>query len=369
MQRVIQFLFVLVWASAYAQGTPGLADTRGTQFLGFDDFSKFSRSQNEPGELVLLSPEIPLQLKVNEIIPSWNIELSAGGHLEVELRAIYPDRATKFYAMGSWSGNTGNQKSRSFKDQKDDDGNVSTDTLRLTKGAEKVQIRLTLKSEAQSKLLLLGLCATDTSFTAEPLAPNQAAWGKTVEVPERSQMAYPNGKVLCSPTTVSMLLAYWSRQSKRPELDHDVPEIAKAIYDETWQGTGNWAFNMAYAGSCPGMQAFVTRMSDVAELEDWIAQGLPVGISVCYDRLRGKGPGPNGHLVVCVGFTKEGDVVINDPGTSKNVRKVFPRKNLQYAWAYSHNTAYVVYPKETVLPKDRFVHWTVGGQGAPKRQT
>jgi len=117
------------------------------------------------------------------------------------------------------------------------------------------------------------------------------------------------------------------------------------------------------------MQAFVTRLSDIAELEDWIAQGLPVGISVCYDRLRGKGPGPNGHLVVCVGFTKEGDVVINDPGTSKNVRKVFPRKSLQYAWAYSHNTAYVVYPKGTALPKDRFGHWTVGGQGAPKRQT
>jgi hypothetical protein len=88
------------------------------------------------------------------------------------------------------------------------------------------------------------------------------------------------------------------------------------------------------------MKGYVTRMTDLSELEDWITAGLPVGLSLCYDRLRGKGPGPNGHLVVCVGFTKAGDPIINDPGTSKNVRKIFLRKNLIYAWAYSRNAAY-----------------------------
>ncbi|HVV02302.1 MAG TPA: C39 family peptidase, partial [Verrucomicrobiae bacterium] len=143
----------------------------------------------------------------------------------------------------------------------------------------------------------------------------------------------------------------------RPELARDVPEVVHGVYDSGLDGTGNWPFNTAYAGSLPGMRGCVSRFSDVSELEDWIAKGLPVGLSVDYDRLRAKGPGPNGHLVVCVGFTKDGDPIINDPGTSKNVRKIFPRKNLIYAWSASHNAVYLIYPKGTRLPKDRFGHW------------
>jgi len=101
-------------------------------------------------------------------------------------------------------------------------------------------------------------------------------------------MAYPNGGALCSPTTVSMLMTYWSRMLKRPELDHNVPDIVKAVYDPNWRGTGNWPFNTAYAGSYKGMRGYVTRMCDISEIEDWIVNGIPVGLSVSYDRLRGR---------------------------------------------------------------------------------
>jgi hypothetical protein len=155
-----------------------------------------------------------------------------------------------------------------------------------------------------------------------------------------------------------MVMSFWSKRLERPEIDFEVPAICKEVYDDNWRGTGNWVFNTAYAGSFPGMRACVTRMSDISELEDWVEQELPVALSLCYDRLRGRGPGPNGHLVVCVGFTKDGDVIINDPGTSKNVRKTFPRKNLIYAWAHSRNAAYLIYPENAQLPKDRFGHWS-----------
>jgi hypothetical protein len=183
------------------------------------------------------------------------------------------------------------------------------------------------------------------------------AWGQTLSVPERSQMAYPNGNVLCSPTTVSMIMTYWSQKLRRPEMDLDVPEVVKGVYDMKWDGAGNWPFNTAYAGSYRGMRAYVTRMSDVSELEDWIANGIPVGLSLCYNKLRGRDGRPSGHLVVCVGFTDEGDVIINDPGTRLNVRKTFPRKNLIAAWAYSQNAAYMIYPEDSPIPTDRFGHW------------
>ena len=66
--------------------------------------------------------------------------------------------------------------------------------------------------------------------------------------------------------------------------------------------------------------------------------------------------------MVCVGFTETGDVVINDPGTRQNVRKTFPRANLVNAWAYSHNTVYLLYPETAAVPPDRFGHWYSGRQ-------
>jgi hypothetical protein len=154
-----------------------------------------------------------------------------------------------------------------------------------------------------------------------------------------------------------MLMSYWAQRLKRPELDRPVLEIANAIYDSQWQGTGNEPFNMAYAGSFRRMRAYVARLSDISELEAWIAQRIPVGLSLDYDRLRAKGPGPNGHLVALVGFTKQGDPIIDDPGTSEHVQKVFPRKNLSEAWDRSRNTVYLIYPDNATAPKDRFGHW------------
>jgi|ERR1051326_6067339 hypothetical protein len=333
-------------------------DHRGIQFISFTNLSSFEKSLDSSGCTdVLVSYPIASGIKWDELVVSWNAQMTSNSWLKVEARPFHGDTPAKFYNMGEWSSDRALTPRRCALHEKDEDGDVSTDTLILKRPADKVQLRLTISGEQRPTIKFLSLCLTDTKFKPDALEPNRDAWGKLIEVPERSQMAYPNGKVLCSPTTVSMIMTYWSKKLERPELDHDVPDIVKEVYDENWQGTGNWVFNTAYAGSFPGMRACVTRMSDVSELEDWIGQGLPVALSLCYDRLRGKGPGPNGHLVVCVGFTKEGDVIINDPGTSKNIRKTFPRKNLIYAWANSKNAVYLIYPENSQLPKDRFGHW------------
>jgi hypothetical protein len=333
---------------------------RGAQFIGLSRFSAFEQTRGSvPGEVVLTSPIIRPDINWDQLIVSWNTDAPDGTYLKVEARAFFLDHSTPFYTMGLWSSNPARYPRQSVPQQKDDDAQVSTDTLLLTQPASRLQLRLTLGGDdmLKPKLKYVGVSLLDSKASPPLLAPNRAAWGRLVDVPERSQMLYPNGKVLCSPTTVSMLLSYWSQKLARPELDHDVPEVAQGVFDTQWKGAGNWAFNMAYAGSFPGMRAYVTRMTDISELEDWIAAGIPVGLSVCYDRLRAKGPGPNGHLVVCVGFTESGDPIINDPGTSKNVRKIFPRKNLVSAWTHSHNAAYLLYPLDTEVPTDRYGHW------------
>ena len=59
----------------------------------------------------------------------------------------------------------------------------------------------------------------------------------------------------------------------------------------------------------------------------------------------------------CVGFTEKGDVIVNDPGTRQQIRRVYPRENLVKAWARSQNTVYLIYPQGANIPDDRFGHW------------
>ncbi len=334
-------------------------DAGGIQFIPFNSFSAFTKSRDTTtGATVLTSPEMHARIRWDELIASWNVGMSADANLKIEARAIYSDQRTKWFTLGLWSTDPAKHPRESVRGQQDADGKVDTDTLVLKEPAERVQLRVTLNGgKNPAKLKFLSLSLLDRKVTPAPLPPNRAAWGKLIDVPERSQMAYENGGVLCSPTTVSMLLAYWSQRLDRPGLDQDVPEVVKGVYDPQWGGTGNWVFNTAYAGSFRGLRAYTTRLSDVSELEDFIARGIPVGLSVCYNRLRGKSREPSGHIIVCVGFTKSGDVIVNDPGTSQNVRKIFPRANLLDAWAYSKHAVYLVYPVNTALPKDRFGHW------------
>ena len=335
-------------------------DARGGQFIGLKDLRDFIVNAGvTAGEKVFTSREFVARIPWDELIVSWNADMPKDSYLRVEARAMYPDRATKFYVMSLWSSDPAKYPRESVKRQKDADGNVDTDTLTLNRLAERFQIRLTMGGDAPElpKLRFLGAHLLDNTAKPAPLAPNRRAWGKTLSVPELSQMAYEGGEVWCSPTIVSMMLAFWAGKLHRPDLARDVPEVAKGVHDRVWGGTGNWVLNTAYAGSFPGMRAYVTRMSDVAELEDWVAHGMPVGLSLCYNRLRGKSRTPSGHLVVCAGFTKDGDPVINDPGTSKNVRKVFSRANLIDAWEYSKNAAYIILPEKAAPPNDRFGHW------------
>ncbi len=340
-------------------------DPRGGQFIGFDNFSAFRTSPGaRAGETVLTSPEIAARIHWNELIASWNADMPRAAYLRVEVRALYPASLTKYYTMGLWSVDTNRYPRESVLDQKDPDGDVKTDTLILARPCNRLQIRLTFGGDdgEQPKLKFLGLDLADTAATPPTLPSNPAALGRTIPVPERTQMTYTNGAALCSPAAVSMVMAYWASQLHRPELDHDVPDIANAIYDPKWPGTGNWPFNTAYAGSFRGVRAYVTRLSDLSEVEDWIAAGIPVVISVSSYLTNDRTSGPdNGHLIVCVGFTETGDVVTNDPGVSvrRNVRarRVYARQKVAKAWSKSKNTVYLIYPETTRIPSNRLGHW------------
>lgn len=345
-----------------------LADAhRGVSLTAIHDLGGFHLVSERAGERVLEASGLGPGFDWNELIVSWNAEDRTGTGLVVEVRARGEAVATKFYTLARWSADR-HVPRESVKGQKDGEGDVDTDTLVLRKPARTVDLRITLRAEAPRALPaveLLTLCFADRKAVPLALEPFREAWGRVIEAPRRSQMSYPGGNVLCSPTAVSMILAHWAEALGRPDLDRDVPEVQAGVFDPNWPGTGNWPFNTAFAGSQPGLRAYVARLTDVAELERWTAAGFPVATSVSYDLLRGKGKkGSNdGHLVVLVGFTEDGDPVFNDPGRSTEVRQIYKREHFEAAWATSGRTVYLIYPKYRIPPEDVFGHW-VGPLGS-----
>lgn len=292
-------------------------------------------------------PEIPW----DELVVSWNCDLRGEATLTVK---VCPQGSPRWYSMGVWANSRGARSS--VKDQRDDFGKVDTDTLILNQPGQKLAARLELKGKGTFELLSLTFRRKNTSPPGTIGDPS--ARGKTLEAPQRAQMSYPNGNVICSATATSMVLGYWAKFLNRAIVDQDVPVVCEGVFDRGWDGTGNWAFNTAFAGSVLGMRAYVARLWSIEQLERWIARDIPVVCSVSYDLLKGKGVKgrSDGHLVVLVGFTPEGDPVFNDPG--KNVvRMTYKRLDFSAAWQSSGNTCYLIYPQLYSAPENRERCW------------
>jgi hypothetical protein len=286
-----------------------------------------------------------------------------GTALEVEIRVWDSGTPSKFFHLGRWTGRGSSLARGSVRGQGDDVADVETDTLVLRRPSQQFQVRLTAHpgpGAVLPKIKFLGL-----SFAARSDSPptNPPSHGPVdfkpgagrLPVPEQSQRGYAGGRDWCSPTSVSMVLAYWSDRLHRPELAAAVPEVAAGVHDPNWPGTGNWPFNTAFAGAFAGMRAYVTRLRDDSDLKALVAVGVPPVLSVSYDLLRGKaGNEGTGHLIVCTGFTESGDVLVNDPWAwlpgGESVRRVIPRDRLLRAWRHSRQTVYLIHPSAWPMP-------------------
>jgi hypothetical protein len=170
-------------------------------------------------------------------------------------------------------------------------------------------------------------------------------------------MVYPDGgNTWCSPTCLSMVMAFWEGDGGEPE-----PRVRRAVagvYDRAWEGCGNWSFNVAYAGAA-GYEAFVARFPSFAALEPFLAAGIPLVLSVSWDEGAGRplagAPVPRsaGHLTLLLGFDAAGDAVMNEPAARDpgGVRRTYRRAELERRWLEaSGGTVYVVAPRGTALP-------------------
>ncbi len=167
-------------------------------------------------------------------------------------------------------------------------------------------------------------------------------------------MVYPDGgTVWCSPTSTSMVLAYWAGDTGPCE--PRVRAAVEGVYDWVYDGHGNWPFNTAYAAT-HGLVAEVVRFESMAEAERWVAAGVPVVISYYWhegDLTGAPIPTSDGHLAVLVGFDAAGNPIVNDPAAADDagVQRTYLRSELEHLWVKkSGGTAYLIYPTGHVIP-------------------
>jgi len=311
-----------------------------------------------------------------ELVASWSADTPRNSWVEVRVR-VTSAAPGKWMVLGRWASSDKHVRRTSLAGQSDAIGRVDVDTWKAASstGATSYQLQVRLMrragaSSASPSVTFAGAMASRLPSGAPPVSAPSGAQGVVLDVPRYSQMIHRGelpqygggGEAWCSPTSTAMVLGYYNRLPAPSayawvgqRTDPWVDEVARRTYDHAYEGTGNWPFNTAYAAS-RGLSAFVTRLRSLAEAEAFIAAGIPVIASVSFPSGALSGApisSTAGHLLVIVGFTASGDVVVNDPAasTSSGVRRTYARAQFESAWlGGSGGTAYVIHDAAHPLP-------------------
>jgi peptidase C39-like protein len=305
------------------------------------------------------SPSVRPGFALTELVPSWAATTPAGTLVQVDVRGVGTGgRRSSWDTLGRWASGDATFRRTSLGSQRDDLASVATDTWEANRGGLRSwQLRVSLlrRTGARTSPLVdtIGAMGSALPHVARVTRSRPGvARGRVLPVPRYSQMVhagqYPRygggGEAWCSPTATTMVLAYYRRLPpasayawvNRSYVDRVVDHSARMTFDYGYDGTGNWPFNTAYAARHTG-HAFVTRFASLRDVERFIRAGIPVVTSITFGRgeLSGAPIGAtNGHLVVVVGFTSAGNVVVNDPAarTRAGVRRTYARGQFESAW-------------------------------------
>ncbi len=171
------------------------------------------------------------------------------------------------------------------------------------------------------------------------VAPRESA--RLLDVPKLSQYVakFPEERGWCSAAALAMLLKFHG-------IDAGVPAVARAVYDASYAGTGNWAFNAAYAGA-HGLRGLVAYLRGIDHVAAFVEAGFPIAISIAWNQ--GELPGAplehsDGHLLVVRGV-EASHVLVNDPAQPAIAAR-YSRTALDLIFREHGSVAYLVAPRE-----------------------
>jgi hypothetical protein len=294
-----------------------------------------------------------------ELIPSWNAAVphDTGVFFQVKTRDAKDGLWSPWLYIGQW-GRT------PVTDPLDrivsfDHGIVNVDNLTLDSPANAYQIRATLLSFDMNHDANPSIRRMTVSYSGVVDDPEERQkliktekidgdWARSLPIAYRAQgiEAKPLAGQICSPTSTSMVMAYFG-------VDLPTQTNALAIYDEDHDMFGNWGRAVQRAGEL-GLDAWLQRFRNWDQVKAMIARGQPVVAGIKFE----KGEFPSavlsesaGHLIVIRGFTKDGNVIVNDPGNrEKGNGAIYKADELAHAWFGCGGVGYVIRRPEGAPP-------------------
>lgn len=288
---------------------------------------------------VVESPALESPFAFDDLVASWNARLPRDARLKLEARVRSGGEWSHWYTLALAEGDDLSSAER----QEDGFGWVDVDTLKLKRKADAFRYRFTISSPRRPALLTLAAVTVSAAATEGPAPFVPGPWVRELKVPPRSQKDAPAEikSDVCSPTSLGMVLEFWGHRRATGALAVEVRDRASLLY-------GNWPINAA-AAARRGLLAWIARLDGLEALQREVAEGRPVITSVTY------GPGElsgspikrtNGHILVVIGFTPEGDVITLDPAAPReSVRRIYRRAEFHRAWMLKkRGLAYLIGP-------------------------
>jgi len=344
---------------AVLSGLHGIAISRAAGTL--DRNSRFGKAEDSWDCSTWTSPVHTLGFGATRLIPSWNAQVPHRTWLRIEIKAAMQTGTwTPWLIMGDYAFFDTEISRVSYSPTAEPYGKVETDNfltdLEFSVHAYQARVTLCRKRGMSASPRLWGLAVAASAIppreTIGASAPGPASReGIELDVPGYSQYVHNGhyeqygggGKSWCSATSTQMVLEYWGVRPREKCLawvgtecqDPQIVFAARHTYDYRYQGTGNWAFNTAYASHF-GLDGEVLQLPSTDHLEQLIAHGIPVVTAQAFDKgeIAHADYETTGHLWVVTGFTKNGDVIVNDPASPSNseVRRVLGRRQFENVW-------------------------------------
>lgn len=303
---------------------------------------------------------------VNNVVPSWNLDMPADTGVRTEVRAVNGGASTIWYEVarqGSIPGGVKRYRSDTY-------GYINWDTLELYATWPRIEYRVTLYTDTAGvtpTLRLMSLCYADTTTLISYVPLPGPGVTTSLPVPWRSQYWVPDiGDVICGPTSLSMAEEYYG-------CNLPTETVAEDCYDEYYHGYGNWPF-IAQAAAKHGFKGYVFRANGQQPYRDQFAAGNAVIMSMAYsagELTNSPISSTSGHLVLMVGVTAAGDYICNDPAgaDSRWDHVVYNATQIAHVWLYHAggasiavmpNLVYGRYPYYTYRSVDPVVTDTKG---------
>ena len=308
-------------------------------------------SRYTTGALATLTREAKLKFPARELVLTWNADVPAGAWLEIRFRVRGPGNGwSGWYEMGSWW--RSEQGKRFTKDPVY--GKLHVDELKADADFDRVQYSIsfnTVTPGVSPVLRRVWLSVSRPAAKDETIEVTAPAGARQVKlnVPWMSQLLVEHvgdeelvERGVCAATSVTMVMNSEGAHTT-------ISETARRAYDPVADIYGNWAFLVAAAGD-KGFNARVQRFRDWHGVRRLVESGAPVIISIAYEKgTMSAEPDrrSDGHLIVVIGFTKDGDVIVNDPGTRFEDRGrgyVYPWQELAIAF-FGHGGVGIVISK------------------------